>query len=243
MSATPSPTKQSAPDIVPMVSSTSDRPPSSAHSSTSTAVPAVEWTPDLEVPFFQGVARFRPVGVHKHFRMLNVQRFFKKQTGLVVTIEQLWDRLGHYYNLEALDGLADESDEEMTSESRRKRSAYPFKVTTEFTLPAEDFESIITEHRRAESGSDGEGDEVMSEAASRKDKRDSSPMSSASARSTPEPAEAEETSKGRRPGRPRKASKAQLALSEPPPRRTRSGSGAGQTLTPTPAAKKKRTGK
>ncbi|KAJ3038088.1 hypothetical protein HDV00_000971 [Rhizophlyctis rosea] len=246
MSATTSPTKPTAP-ASPSRRTSSEFPPPSADSTTSTFAPSINWSADLEVSFFQGIARYRPVGVHKHFRMLNVQRFFNKHTGLNVTVDQLWERLALYYNLEELDSLADESDDEITIEARRKRSAYPFKVTAEFNLPSEDFESIITEQRRADSGTDGEdeGDDATSSsevASARKGRRDSSPGLS-SEPSSPEPVE-EATPKPRRPGRPRKVQNvAQQSMSEPPQRRTRSGSGAGQTLTPTPAAKKKRVGK
>ncbi|KAI8827198.1 chromatin modification-related protein EAF7-domain-containing protein [Fimicolochytrium jonesii] len=111
--------------------------------------PGVHWTPEWEIILFNALVRFRPVGVHKHFRMLSMQRYFRRETGVTLTIQQLWNHLSLFYDLGALDAMADESDDEITFEARRKRSGYPFKVVAEFSLPGDEFDSIISEHRKA----------------------------------------------------------------------------------------------
>ncbi|TPX65559.1 hypothetical protein SpCBS45565_g05069 [Spizellomyces sp. 'palustris'] len=199
----------------------------------------VQWTPELEIVLFHALARFRPVGVHKHFRMLSVQRYFNKETGLDLTVNQLWAHLSNYYDLDALDAMADETDDDITFEARRKRSGYPFKVVAEFSLPTDDFESIIVEHRKAVSPVPDRG------ASTRRAGRASSPATE-STRSTPEPQaepETPATAPGKRGvGRPRKSAKKDIVqpISEPSLRRTRAASASSAAATPTPTSKRPR---
>ncbi|KAI8922846.1 hypothetical protein BC831DRAFT_506366 [Entophlyctis helioformis] len=109
------------------------------------------WTPEMEVTLFQGVAKYRPIGVHKYFRILNVQRFINKNMGTDISIAELWLQLRKYYNLENLDALADESDDDVQHDSRL-RGIYPFTGTVDFELP-EDFDELIEEQRKADTES------------------------------------------------------------------------------------------
>ncbi|KAI8905757.1 chromatin modification-related protein EAF7-domain-containing protein [Powellomyces hirtus] len=182
--------------------------------------PTPTWTPEQEIALFHALTKFRPVGVHKHFRMLSVQRFVAASTGVSFTIAQLWAHLATFYELDALDAMADETDDDITFEARRRRSGYPFKVVAEFQLPSEEFENLIVEQRKAASPTPVE--------------------------STPEPEEEDKAPPATAPakrgvGRPRKATKKEQPLSEPPMRRTRAASGsAAVTNTPTPATKRPR---
>ncbi|KAJ3279459.1 hypothetical protein HK104_001454 [Borealophlyctis nickersoniae] len=149
----------------------------------------VNWTPEMDIALFQAIARYRPVGVHKHFRMLNVQRFFNKHTGLSLNLDQLWAHLGTFYDLDALDAMADESDDDITLDAARKRSGFPFKAYAEFNLPSDEFESIMIEQRRAESPVPDQGGPSAGISGVGRGRgaglRGSSPASST--RSTPEP--------------------------------------------------------
>ncbi|KAI9089605.1 chromatin modification-related protein EAF7-domain-containing protein [Phlyctochytrium arcticum] len=206
----------------------------------STDGPPLAWNAELEVVFFHALARFRPVGVHKHFRMLSAQRFFTRQTGLEISINQLWAHLANYYDLRALDAMADEADDDISLEARKKRSAYPFKIMAEFNLPNDEYESIITEHRKAVTPPPERGPQT------RRGARLASPATE-STRSTPEPHPEPDNAPATAPvkrgvGRPRKnAKKDVVPLSEPPlGRRTRAALASQAATTPTPAAKRAR---
>lgn len=41
--------------------------------------------------------------MHKHFRMINLQRHFNKISPRQCSITELWEKLGTMYNLQALD--------------------------------------------------------------------------------------------------------------------------------------------
>ncbi|KAJ3159388.1 hypothetical protein HDU86_001706 [Geranomyces michiganensis] len=181
-----------------------------------------QWTAEHEIALFDALTKFRPVGVHKHFRMLSVQRHIHHATGTTFTIAQLWSHLLNFYVLEALDAMADETDDDISFDARRKRSGYPFKVVAEFQLPPEDFDNLIIETRKAVSP----GRDSTSEA-------DDDGAGSASGNTATAPPK-------RGVGRPRKGGSKKDA-SETPMRRTRAASGsAGALSTPTPAAKRPR---
>ncbi|KAI8588636.1 chromatin modification-related protein EAF7-domain-containing protein [Geranomyces variabilis] len=177
------------------------------------------WTAEHEIALFDALTKFRPVGVHKHFRMLSVQRHIHHATGTTFTVAQLWSHLSTFYELEALDAMADETDDDISFDARRKRSGYPFKVVAEFQLPPEDFDNLIVETRKAVSPGRESTPEVDDDGAG-----------SGAATAPPK----------RGVGRPRKGGVKKDA-SEPPMRRTRAASGsAGVLSTPTPAAKRPR---
>ncbi|EGF77763.1 hypothetical protein BATDEDRAFT_27474 [Batrachochytrium dendrobatidis JAM81] len=113
------------------------------------------WTPEMEMTLFQAVAKYRPIGVHKHFRILNVQRFINTHMGTDISIQELWNRLSIYYNIEKLDELADDTEADVPYERRIHRAIFPFTTLRDFTLPSEDFYELMDERRKAESSSTG----------------------------------------------------------------------------------------
>ncbi|KAI8810416.1 chromatin modification-related protein EAF7-domain-containing protein [Cladochytrium replicatum] len=109
-----------------------------------------EWTPEMDVVLLQAITRFRPVGVHKHFRMVSVLRFFNRNSPRSQNAQQLWEHLEDFFDLNALDALADESDDDVPLEVRSKRSVFPFKFRSEFALPFDEFEPVMNERRMAD---------------------------------------------------------------------------------------------
>lgn len=63
-------------------------------------------TVDGESAFFRALceAQARPVGMHRHFRMLVVQRELYNLTEQTVSIDALWKKFSTYYDIELLEG-------------------------------------------------------------------------------------------------------------------------------------------
>jgi Chromatin modification-related protein EAF7 len=58
-----------------------------------------------EISFFRSIMRARPIGIHRHFHVLAIQRFIQNDTGRVVHISDIWDKLKSCYNLDALEAI------------------------------------------------------------------------------------------------------------------------------------------
>ncbi|KAH6576534.1 hypothetical protein BASA61_002936 [Batrachochytrium salamandrivorans] len=126
--------------------------------------PSIDWTPEMEMTLFQAVVKYRPIGVHKFFRILNVQRFFNMHMGTSISVQELWDHLSLYYHLEKLDDQADDTEMEVPYEKRIHHAIFPFTTLRDFTLPVEDFCELMDERRKAESSSTGSPERVLLEA-------------------------------------------------------------------------------
>jgi len=63
-------------------------------------------TVDGESAFFRALceAQARPVGMHRHFRMLVVQRELYNLTEQTVSIDALWKKFSTCYDIELLEG-------------------------------------------------------------------------------------------------------------------------------------------
>ncbi|KAF7511894.1 hypothetical protein GJ744_003127 [Endocarpon pusillum] len=70
------------------------------------------WTDEQEIALLKAIVRWKPVGVHKHFRMIAIHNYMISQ-GVVssgdqhTTIPGLWTKLGSLYNLPVLDERED----------------------------------------------------------------------------------------------------------------------------------------
>lgn len=60
---------------------------------------------DGEIAFFRSVMRARPVGIHRHFHILAIRNAILKDTGQVVSTDDIWTKLRTCYDLDALEGL------------------------------------------------------------------------------------------------------------------------------------------
>ncbi|KAJ7107277.1 hypothetical protein C8R43DRAFT_1140257 [Mycena crocata] len=62
-------------------------------------------TVDGEIAFFRAIMRARPVGIHRHFHILNIRNGIHKDTGHWVTIQAVWDKLRGLYDMDALEAI------------------------------------------------------------------------------------------------------------------------------------------
>ncbi|KTW31420.1 hypothetical protein T552_00064 [Pneumocystis carinii B80] len=103
-----------------------------------------EWTVDEEIALLRAVCKYRPIGIHKHFRIISVMQ---EMSYFTVRSAEIWKKLKTFYDLEQLDEI---------SERFRNRGDFlkeedgAFDVYfTEFLLPWEEYGEIMEEHRRA----------------------------------------------------------------------------------------------
>ncbi|CAG8579711.1 5907_t:CDS:2 [Acaulospora colombiana] len=99
----------------------------------------VEWDVKMEIEFFRAIMKHRPVGIHRHFHMVNVHRDFNANSAVKCTIPELWERFGTYFNLSKLEELDREFNEEVDEDS-----AY-----VEFNLPMDEYYNLMIENSRA----------------------------------------------------------------------------------------------
>lgn len=84
-----------------------------------------EWDAAMELALLNAISRCKPVGkvsfahrlietrtlltvllgIHKHFRIISVQRQFNQNSPVSCTIKEIWQRLGEFYGMSALDEL------------------------------------------------------------------------------------------------------------------------------------------
>jgi len=74
-------------------------------------------TVDGESAFYRALceAQVRPVGMHRHFRMLVVQRELYNLTDQTVSIDALWEKFSTCYDIELLEGNESEAGTEGSS--------------------------------------------------------------------------------------------------------------------------------
>ncbi|KAI8970060.1 chromatin modification-related protein EAF7-domain-containing protein [Mycotypha africana] len=106
-----------------------------------------EWDADMELALLNAIARCKPVGIHKHFRMISIQKQFNKVSPISCSLNEIWDKLSEFYGMIALDEL-EEEDEEQEEEEREEQDKRREEAENEFSLPLEDYEQLISEHRQ-----------------------------------------------------------------------------------------------
>jgi len=113
-----------------------------------------------EISFFRSIMRARPVGVHRHFHMIAIRNFISKDTGRLVHIDTIWEKLRKCYDLDALDAVDVESEGYLSPKSNSSTpisigspspnenlAAHPF-FREEFSLPFDEVFEIIISQRR-----------------------------------------------------------------------------------------------
>ncbi|KAI6027472.1 hypothetical protein PISMIDRAFT_189220 [Pisolithus microcarpus 441] len=61
-----------------------------------------------EISFFRSVMKARPVGLHKHFHVLAIRNSIYTDTGRVVPVDCIWEKLKSCYDLDALEAAVGE---------------------------------------------------------------------------------------------------------------------------------------
>jgi MRG-binding protein len=66
-------------------------------------------TVDGEIAFFRAIMRARPVGIHRHFHILNIRNGIHKDTNRAVSVQAVWDKLRGLYDMDALEAIVSSS--------------------------------------------------------------------------------------------------------------------------------------
>ncbi|ORX49541.1 CT20-domain-containing protein [Hesseltinella vesiculosa] len=143
-----------------------------------------EWNAAKEIALFNAISTFKPVGVHKHFRILCIQRQFNEACNTNWSIQDIWDRLNQYYAMNELDeldaeGREDEEEEEDEVDEQR-----------EFSLPADDYDQMMESRQDTTRESTPTTDKPTRASKRTRVKRDreaSPAVTESSVASTPEP--------------------------------------------------------
>ncbi|KAF8486601.1 chromatin modification-related protein EAF7-domain-containing protein [Gautieria morchelliformis] len=113
-----------------------------------------------ELAFFRSITRFRPVGMHRFFHLLSIQKTIRQDTGVDVPVDLIWAKLDLCYDLDAIEGLEidgyDSSDSD-TSQPHSIPSPVPGEnlmghphFRSEFQLPWSEYDPLMALRRMSD---------------------------------------------------------------------------------------------
>ncbi|KAJ5181875.1 hypothetical protein N7449_012022 [Penicillium cf. viridicatum] len=107
------------------------------------------WTDEQETALLKAIIKWKPVGLHKHFRMLAISDYLKSQgyapsTAEHMRIPGIWKKLGSLYNLEALDEREDSVITDVNEDDEGSGEMY-----CTFELPYDEYGDMMFERRLA----------------------------------------------------------------------------------------------
>ncbi|MCJ1223740.1 hypothetical protein MMC12_000383 [Toensbergia leucococca] len=148
----PSPSTHSTPKQRPSTPHTPTAPPST----NAAFFPTDPWTDEQETSLFKGIIKWKPVGMHKHFRMIALSQYLRNHgytspRDTHTRIPGIWSKLGALYNLDALDERENSGEADYEDHPTIPTSTFPFR---RFTLPDSDFGAAMFERRLAPEGSE-----------------------------------------------------------------------------------------
>ncbi|KAJ5561607.1 Chromatin modification-related protein EAF7 [Penicillium sp. DV-2018c] len=107
------------------------------------------WTDEQETALLKAIIKWKPVGLHKHFRMLAISEYLKSQgyapsTAEHMRIPGIWKKLRSLYNLEALDEREDSIITDVNEDEDGQSEMY-----CPFELPYDEYGDMMFERRLA----------------------------------------------------------------------------------------------
>ena len=103
------------------------------------------WTIENELKLFKAALKYKPAGIMKHLNMALIYNELLKSGMKEVTPATIWDRLAHFYNLDAADKIEQSLPKLTETESE----------FCEFQLPKKDFQNIMNETLKKSVGGPG----------------------------------------------------------------------------------------